>query len=124
MPDYLQQSVLTGLLSTGLSVDPNFANGQINNGLTTSNNCCCPSTTNFLETLTNKLYDMAVSLKQQFAEFAAIRGSRAQGAVIASIGASCAIQVKQEYILYIKRYGPPVNGIFDEDLLTILRAEI
>lgn len=122
MPDYLQQSVLTSLLNSGLSTDPNFSNTITQNN--NSNNCCCPSTTNFLETLTNKLYDMAVSLKQQFEELKAIRGSSAQGAVIASIDATCAIKIKQEYILYIRRYGPPVNGVFDEDLLTILRSEL
>jgi hypothetical protein len=122
MPDYLQPSVLTSLLSSGLTLDPNFSDTITQNN--NSTNCCCPSTTNFLETLTNKLHDMAVSLKKQFEELKAIRASSAKGAIIASINASCAIQIKYEYILYIRRYGPPVNGVFDEDLLTILRSEL
>ena len=29
-----------------------------------------------------------------------------------------------EYLVYVKRFGPPVNGIFEEEKLNIIRGEI
>ena len=35
-----------------------------------------------------------------------------------------AAQIRPEYALYIKRYGRPVNGLFDADLLSNIMAEL
>ena len=34
------------------------------------------------------------------------------------------VQIRQEYALYIKRYGPPLNGLFNVRLLARIMAEI
>lgn len=34
------------------------------------------------------------------------------------------VEIKREYMLYLMRYGPPSDGIFDLDLLHKLREEI
>lgn len=34
------------------------------------------------------------------------------------------VGVKMEYVEYIKRYGPPIKGKFDEEKLEELRAEL
>ena len=96
--------------------------------VTTSNNsCCCPSTTLFLQTLTDKLYDMALSLQQQFIDLTNFKNNtsqRGRGAIIASIDVQATVSVKMEYVYYIQRYGPPLKGIFDPIYLDLIRAEI
>lgn len=118
MPNYYQMSVYNSL-PTGISSYPYTSKG------TGGSNCCCPSTSNFLDTLAKKLYDMTVSLKKQFDEMKCWGGPNQQtGIVLASIEASANVQVKFEYVHYILRYGPPVNGIFDPELLAIIRTEL
>ncbi len=34
------------------------------------------------------------------------------------------VQAKMEYIIYLQRYGPPINGVFDSILLSVLRTEL
>jgi hypothetical protein len=52
-------------------------------------------------------------------------GGGASGFLLASIEApQMTIGVKYEYIEYIKRYGPPPDGKFDETKLQQLRAEL
>jgi hypothetical protein len=80
----------------------------------------------FFATLSDKLVDMVESLKVQFEELrSAANIEFAKGAVLASIVApQMTLGVKQEYIEYIKRFGPPPNGVFDESILILLRAEL
>ena len=122
MPTYFQGS-LAGLVGTaGLtnlySLTPSSANAD-------AGNCCCPSSTKFLETLTDKLIEMTNSLKTQFAELVkppAPGGSR--GFFLATIPLTAKVTTKYEYVFYIRRYGPPTNGIFDPIYLDLIRAEI
>jgi hypothetical protein len=70
---------------------------------------------------------MTTSLKQQFADLEA--NSRAtqvagKGAFLASIEIKGEIVFKSEYFIYVMRYGPPVNGIFDPVYLELIRAEL
>lgn len=99
-----------------------------NTGSTTANSsCCCPSTTIFLQTLTDKLYDMALSLQQQFIDLQNFKNNttqRGQGAILAAIEVRGSVVVRMEYVYYIQRYGPPINGIFDPIYLDLIRAEI
>ena len=100
-----------------------------NSGSTTTANasCCCPSTTIFLQTLTDKLYDMALSLQQQFIDLQTFKNNttqRGEGAILASIEVRGSVVVRMEYMYYIQRYGPPIGGLFDPIYLDLIRAEI
>ena len=82
---------------------------------------------NFLDTLTNKLLAMTESLQKQFDECVrpAQSGGGERGVYLAKIDTpKMVLGVKYEYILYIQRYGPPENGIFDETIIGKLRAEL
>ncbi len=80
----------------------------------------------FFATLSDKLVLMAESLKEQFDDLRKqVNAEFAKGAVLASIVApKMSLGVKQEYIEYIKRFGPPPDGVFDEAILILLRAEL
>jgi len=47
-----------------------------------------------------------------------------RGALLANISIQASLQFKSEYFIYILRYGPPVNGIFDPVYLELIRIEI
>jgi len=111
----------------GVSSGVKLATKAAKSATTSNASCCCPSTTIFLQTLTDKLYDMALSLKQQFIDLADLRNNasqRGRGAIIASIDTQATVSVKMEYVYYIQRYGPPLNGIFDPIYLDLIRAEM
>ena len=85
-----------------------------------------PSTSSFMNTLVNKLYDMALALKNQFSmlETMATHVS-SRGVVFAAIDAPPLVfQVNYEYVLYIQRYGPPLDGVFNQSYLADLRKEM
>ena len=70
---------------------------------------------------------MAMSLKQQFIDLQNFNNNNTQqgeGVLLASISVTGHVVAKQEYITYIQRYGPPINGIFDIIYLELIRAEI
>jgi hypothetical protein len=70
---------------------------------------------------------MTTSLKKQFADLEAnSMGTRVagRGAILASIEIRGDITFASEYFLYVMRYGPPVNGIFDPVYLELIRAEL
>jgi len=76
--------------------------------------------------MTDKLSAMVTSLKQQFEDLAEnCGGQKAQGAILASTTVPpVVIGVRMEYLEYIKRYGPPLDGKFDEHRLHHLRHEM
>ncbi len=84
------------------------------------------SSVNFLETLSEKLLAMTESLQEQFAEMTRPPpNTKDSGVYIAKIDTpQMVLGIKYEYVLYIQRYGPPDNGIFDETILANLRAEL
>ena len=125
MVSLFQGSVLTTLTTSGLR-NPTLSSVTTLSGAT-SNGCCCPSSTVFLQTLTDKLILMTTSLKKQFADLEA--NSRAtqvagRGAFLASIEIKGEITFNAEYFIYVMRYGPPVRGIFDPVYLELIRAEL
>ena len=125
MVSLFQGSVLTTLTTSGLK-NPTLSSVTTLSG-SSSNGCCCPSSTVFLQTLTDKLILMTTSLKQQFADLEAnSMGTRVtgRGAFLASIEIKGDIVFKSEYFIYVMRYGPPVNGIFDPVYLELIRAEL
>jgi hypothetical protein len=119
MPNYLRFRG-GGAVSRGGSgcVQLNCSSGQIK----------CMSSVNFLETLSEKLMAMTESLQEQFAELVRpppAPSKAAGGFYFAKIDTpTMVLGIKYEYVLYIQRYGPPENGIFDEAILTNLRAEL
>ncbi len=122
MPTYFSGSLASQLSSAGLQNPYSLNNGS---GGGSGGNCCCPSSTKFLETLTDKLIEMTESIKTQIEELENRVPSCHRGLRIAEIDVPVPpIAVKQEYLIYIKRYGPPINGIFDPIYLDLIRAEL
>ena len=125
MVSLFQGSVLTTLTSSGLT-NPTLSTVTTLAG-TSTNGCCCPSSTVFLQTLTDKLIAMTNSLKTQFADLEANSTSTriaGRGPILANISLQGQITFKAEYFIYVMRYGPPVNGIFDPVYLELIRVEL
>jgi hypothetical protein len=126
MPTYFQGSLASYIGGAGLtnpfSLSPKPGTAAPNAG----DNCCCPSSTKFLSELTNKLVDMTQSLKQQFADLQAMcdAGVKGKGELFATIEIAGTLKPKYEYLIYLNRYGPPINGIFDPIYLDLIRAEV
>lgn len=95
---------------------------------------CCPPTSqsvdrngiNFLYLLADKLVQMSTTLEKRIKDIQEKACNRAQdGILLVSIDApQMVVGVKYEYIEYIKRYGPPCDGKFDEKILVELRREL
>jgi hypothetical protein len=107
-----------------------FGNGNGNGGYGCEP-CCnkseepCQSSLNFFSKLSEKMLTMVKSLKKQFEECRAQITSKAKGFLLAEVEVKTTpLSVKYEYIEYIKQYGPPENGIFDETKLQKLRDEL
>lgn len=132
MPNYFDKgSSSYTLTSTGLvptTIQTGTTQGTVPTTPSTSTNgCCCPSSTIFLETLTEKLLLMAESLKIQFADLQANAKGTAQvakGAILAETKVQGRVIAKYEYVIYIQRYGPPINGKFDPVYLERIRDEL
>ena len=125
MVSFYNGSIISAALAqTGLSNAPSTVS-SLGSG-SGSNNCCCPSSTKFLEKLTTKLIDMTTSLKQQFEDLKnnqkEFMGPPAPRLVEITVNTN--VSVRRVYYLYLQRYGPPVNGIFDPDYITLLQAEL
>jgi hypothetical protein len=130
---YFTPGTLTSVLtSTGfvpVTVQTGTTQGTvpITTPSTSANDCCCPSSTVFLETLTEKLLLMAKSLKVQFAELQSnSKGTlqQAKGAILAETKVQGKVVAKYEYVIYIQRYGPPINGKFDPVYLERIRDDL
>jgi hypothetical protein len=80
----------------------------------------------FFTKLSEKMLDMVTTLKRQFQECKEnARPVQSKGFFLASIEApKMVLGVKHEYLEYIKRYGPPQNGVFDETLLERIRTDL
>ncbi len=87
----------------------------------------CKDSTRFFSSLATKLMEMTTAITKRIDDIKANCGSKSGGSgfLLASIEApQMTIGVKYEYIEYIKRYGPPTDGKFDETKLQQLRAEL
>ena len=134
MVSFYNASIISAALAqTGLANAPAIVSSLSSGGSggsgssgSSSNNCCCPSSTKFLEKLTTKLITMTTSLKQQFEDLKNNQkefvGPPAPRLVEITVKAN--ISVKHVYYLYLQRYGPPINGIFDPDYIRLLQAEL
>ena len=91
----------------------------------TGDSMVCRDTTRFFDTLATKLLDMSRAIQQKMDEIRAQVNCQEKGVLLASIEApNMALSVKYLDIEYIKRYGPPEDGIFDEAKLIVLRGEL
>jgi hypothetical protein len=92
-----------------------------------ASDCCCPSSTVFLDKLTTKLIAMTRSLQQQFDDLKKNQAPPSTGPRaprLAEIKVSAVVSVKYAYFIYVQRYGPPVNGKFDQVYIDLINAEI
>ena len=94
-----------------------------------SGNCSSFSrdSSNFFSSLATKLLEMATAVNKRINDIKQNcgSGSRQSGFMLASIEAPVmTVGVKYEYIEYIKRFGPPTEGKFDETKLKQLRTEL
>jgi len=102
----------------------------IRNKIITNDGCCNNSLDRnsavFFNNLATKLLDMTKSIEQRMEDLSKKACQTAsKGFILASIDTpQMVIGVKYEYIEYIKRYGPPIKGKFDEEKLQLLRIEL
>lgn len=91
-----------------------------------SSNQPCKDTTRFFSNLADKLQAMAISINDRINRIKEDSCKTIPGAtVFASVDLpTMVIGVKYEYIEYIKRYGPPNDGVFNEEKLELLRQEL
>jgi hypothetical protein len=91
----------------------------------TGNALCYTKSLDFLGNLANKLSELTNSLKTQFDTLRNQIPSTTGGTILASVTIrSPPIGIRYEYFEYITRYGPPVDGIFNPDYLTVIRREL
>jgi hypothetical protein len=92
--------------------------------------CCCDdlldsNTATFFNNLANKLLTMSEKIEAKIKELQNKPCPvQPRGFIFASIETpKMVLGVKYEYVEYIKRYGPPENGKFNEELLEKIRKE-
>jgi hypothetical protein len=80
----------------------------------------------FLDILADNLLSMSRAIDVRINELTnKACNTTANGFVLASIETpSMLLGIKYEYVEYIKRFGPPIKGKFDENLLESLRKEL
>lgn len=116
MPSYLLGKFTSGAGAGGASGD----------------GCCCTDNTLdrnsavFFNNLATKLLDMSKAIQKRMDELAnRVPPPPQAGFLFAKIDTPVmTLGVKMEYVEYIKRYGPPIKGKFDETKLNDLRAEL
>ncbi len=103
------------------------SNGRSGGGM----GACCDNTVDrnsamFFSNLATKLLDMSKAIEKRMEELAnKACATESGGFLFASIDTpTMAIGVKYEYIEYIKRYGPPHRGKFDQEKLRHIRREL
>jgi hypothetical protein len=102
----------------------------ISNMSATNGGCCCDNSIDrnsavFFNKLASKLMDMTQAIEKRIQDMSERCATPQKGFLLASIETpQMVLGVKYEYVEYIKRYGPPVKGKFDEALLEGLRIEL
>ena len=87
---------------------------------------CKDTITSFYGTLATKLLTMAESINTKIEYLKNNSGIiQSRGIVMAEIQVSkMVLGVKAEYLEYIRRYGPPVDGIFEPNRLDLIRSQL
>jgi|LauGreDrversion4_2_1035121.scaffolds.fasta_scaffold565176_2 hypothetical protein len=80
----------------------------------------------FFNNLANKLLEMSKAIDARMTELSnRVCAPETKGFLFASIETpQMVLGVKYEFVEYIKRYGPPVNGKFDAQKLEDIRIEL
>lgn len=94
--------------------------------------CCCSdnsidrNSAIFFNNLALKLLEMSKTIEARMEELShRVCSTETKGFLLASIDTpQMVVGVKYEYVEYIKRYGPPSDGIFEEAKLVALRTEL
>lgn len=92
--------------------------------------CYCDSSIDsnsaiFFNNLASKMLDMSKAIEKRMDELANKICNHTGGFSLVKIDTpSMILGVKYEYIEYIKRYGPPEDGQFDEVLLEKIRNDL
>lgn len=89
-------------------------------------NNSCKDTTRFFTNLAEKLKLMAISFEDRINKLKEQSCQVIPGAVVLATVElpKMSIGVKYEYIEYIKRFGPPIDGIFNPERLELIRQEL
>jgi len=93
-------------------------------------NSCCDSidgnTAIFFNNLAKKLVDMSKSIEKRIEDLSnKVCQPESKGILMASIDTpSMMLGVKYEYVEYVRRHGPPINGKFDPILLEEIRDNL
>ena len=96
---------------------------------TNNNNCntnnYCRDTSLFFSKLSSKLLDMAMAINKRIESIESKVCSNERGVLLASIETPVmTLGIKIEYLEYVKRYGPPEGGRFDNDKLQLIKDEL
>ena len=92
--------------------------------------CCCDtsmdsSPATFFSNLATKLLDMSQAIAKKMEELSNKVCKPSSGFSMVHISTPIlTINVKYEYIEYIKRYGPPENGIFDDAKIARIKKDL
>lgn len=86
----------------------------------------CRDTSLFFSKLAQKLLDMSIAIDKRIEKIKSEAYCKpGEGVFLASIEAPVmTVAIKYEFIEYIKQYGPPVDGKFDEEKLQLIREEL
>jgi hypothetical protein len=96
----------------------------------TNGGICCDNSLDrnsavFFNKLALKLMDMSQAIEKRIKEISEKCVVPQKGFLLASIETpQMVLGVKYEYVEYVKRYGPPLKGKFDEELLKEIRIEL
>lgn len=100
-------------------------------GSSNSSGCCTDNSLDrnsaiFFNNLATKLLDMSKAIQKRMDDLAnKVCAPQQAGFLFANIETPpMLLGIKQEFMEYIKRYGPPTKGKFDPEKLSIIRAEL
>lgn len=95
------------------------------------NGCCTDNSVDrnsaiFFNTLANKLLEMSRAIDARMTELSnRVCEPASKGFLFASIETpQMVLGVSYEFVEYVKRHGPPVNGKFDPEKLAAIRVEL
>lgn len=100
--------------------------------MSSADDCCCDGSIDknsalFFNQLASKLLEMSESIEARIETIKKNCNSSGQssGFLFASIDTpQMSISVGGEYVVYVQRHGPPVNGKFDSCKLDAIRKEL
>jgi hypothetical protein len=139
MPPYITLSNTSSVSSSGVIIptgsttvvdgSPVYTSVNVSN-VSNQSQCCDGMDGNaaiFFNNLATKLLEMSTALEKKIEDLmnkTCLPPTYNSFYLVEIDTPSLALGVRQEYLEYVKRYGPPCDGIFEEDKLNILRKEL